>query len=107
MQNRHKTKTQLVAELAAASQQTEQLQQQLTQLEDYLEVLAEREQLLMLERRAKTSLETMSQAITAVHSTLQYDQVLDHILDQLSQLVPHDAACILLTQGQSARVFRW
>jgi PAS domain S-box-containing protein len=107
MQNRHKTKAQLVAELTLASQRTTQLQQQLTELENYLGVVAEREQALLLERQAKTSLEAMYQAITAVHSTLQYDQVLDHILDQLPQIVPHDAACILLTQGDLARVFRW
>lgn len=107
MQNRHKTKAQLVAELTLASQHATQLQQQITELENHLEVVARREQALMLERQAKTSLEAMYQAITALHSTLQYDQVLDHILDQLSQIVPHDAACILLTHGNLARVFRW
>jgi diguanylate cyclase (GGDEF)-like protein/PAS domain S-box-containing protein len=107
MQNQYKTKAQLVAELTAASQQSEQLQQQIAELEDFLTVVGEREQLLMVAHREKASLEAMYQATTALYSTLQYDQVLDRILEQLSQIVPHDAASIMLTQGKQARIFRW
>ena len=107
MQNQYKKKAQLVAELTAASRQSEQLQQQIVELEDYLTVVGEREQLLMLEHQEKTSLEAMYQATTALYSTLQYDQVLDRVLDQLSQIVPHDAASIMLTHGKQARIFRW
>jgi diguanylate cyclase (GGDEF)-like protein/PAS domain S-box-containing protein len=63
--------------------------------------------LLTAEREQRAMLEALYQASTALHSTLQYDEVLDHILDQLPQIIPHHAACLLLTQGETARIFRW
>lgn len=38
---------------------------------------------------------------------LNYDEVLDHIIEQVSRVVSLDAACILLIEGDTARVARW
>jgi diguanylate cyclase (GGDEF)-like protein/PAS domain S-box-containing protein len=85
-----KTKAQLHSELTSTQQQLAELDQQRT-----------------IEHEQRLLLETMYQASTALHSTLQYDEVLDHILDQTRLIVPHQAACIMLTQGDTARIFRW
>jgi len=65
------------------------------------------EQSLAAEREQRSLTEMLYQASAALHSTLKYDEVLDHLLDQLPQIVPHQAACIMLTQGETARIFRW
>jgi diguanylate cyclase (GGDEF)-like protein/PAS domain S-box-containing protein len=98
MRDQYKTKMHLLAELSAARQRLAEL----TRAE------AERERLLAIEQQRRALLEVMYQATTALHSTLEYDQVLDHILDQLKQIVPHDAACIMMpTQSDMARIIRW
>jgi diguanylate cyclase (GGDEF)-like protein/PAS domain S-box-containing protein len=98
MRDQYKTKTHLLAELSAARQR----------LAELARTEAERERLLAIEQQRRALLEVMYQATTALHSTLEYDQVLDHILDQLKQIVPHDAACIMMpTQSDMARIIRW
>lgn len=98
MRDQHKTKTYLIAELTAARQR----------LAELARAEVEQKRLLTIEQQQRTLLEAMYQASTALHSTLEYDQVLDHILDQLKQIVPHDAACIMMpTQSDMARIIRW
>jgi diguanylate cyclase (GGDEF)-like protein len=103
MNDQHKTKAQLIAELTAAQESLAALRQQLAELAQS----QQQEPLLAAERNQRVLVEAMVQANTALHSTLQYDEVLDHILDQVRHLLPHDAACLILTQDQAARVFRW
>lgn len=91
----------------AAWQSLAELRQRLAELEACQQAVAEQERLLTAEREQRALIETLYQASTALHSTLQYDEVLDHLLDQLSQIVPHQAACIMLSQGDAARIFRW
>jgi diguanylate cyclase (GGDEF)-like protein/PAS domain S-box-containing protein len=107
MQNQRKTKAQLIAELEAARQSITEMGRQLVELKTYRNIETESQSLVNEERQQRAHVEMMFQAITALHSTLRYDEVLDHILDQLPQIIPHDAACIMLTQGQTARIFRW
>jgi diguanylate cyclase (GGDEF)-like protein/PAS domain S-box-containing protein len=83
------------------------MRRQLAALEVPRKPDSENQCLLNQERQQRVRAEVMFQAITALQSTLQYDEVLDHILDQLSQIIPHDAACIVLIQGQTARIIRW
>lgn len=98
MRDQYKPKTYLIAELTAARQR----------LAELARAEVEQKRLLTIEQQQRTLLEAMYQASTALHSTLEYDQVLDHILDQLKQIVPHDAACIMMpTQSDMARVIRW
>lgn len=40
-------------------------------------------------------------------STLNYDEVLDRIMEQVSRITSHDATCIMLLEGGTAYVARW
>jgi diguanylate cyclase (GGDEF)-like protein/PAS domain S-box-containing protein len=98
MRDQFRTKTHLIAELTAARQR----------LAELARAEVEQQRLLTIEQQQRALLEAMYQASTTLHSTLQYDQVLDHILDQLKLIVPHDAACIMIpTQSDMARIVRW
>ena len=97
MNNKRKLKADLIAELDLVQQQLEQEKQTKAELEARIEA----------GHKERVLLEARYQANLALHSTLQYDEVLDQILSEVSQIVPHDAACIILTQGETARVFRW
>ncbi len=71
-------------------------------------VEAGQEYLLTSEREQRMLAETLRWAGAVVLSdTLNYDEVLDHILEQVGRVTPHDAACILLVDGDTARVSRW
>ncbi|MBI1877537.1 MAG: diguanylate cyclase [Chloroflexi bacterium] len=107
MTHQRKTKAELRADLTAAQQSLAELRQSLVEAEAYQQVAAEQECLLAAEREQRLLIETLFQANNALHSTLQYDEVLDHLLDQLPQIIPHQAACIMLSRGDTARIFRW
>jgi GAF domain-containing protein/ActR/RegA family two-component response regulator len=51
--------------------------------------------------------EALRQAGAALSSTLDYEEVLDRILEQVGQVVPHDAADLMLIEDDTARIFRW
>jgi diguanylate cyclase (GGDEF)-like protein/PAS domain S-box-containing protein len=97
MNDKRKLKAELISELDLIRQQLGQETHTKAELEARLEAVHEE----------RAMLEARYQANLALHSTLQYDEVLDQILSQVNQIVPHDAACIILTQGDTARVFRW
>jgi len=46
-------------------------------------------------------------AAAAVSSSLQVEQVLDQILEQVSYVVPSDTCNIMLIEGDGARIVRW
>ena len=60
------------------------------------------------ERDQRAFAEALRDVSAALNSTLQFDQVLDHILAQLGRVVPHEAANIMLldAEKQFARVVR-
>jgi PAS domain S-box-containing protein len=99
-----KTKGQLIDELEA-------LRQRILELEalelDRKQAQAELENLLAHEREQRQMAEIIGQAGAALHSTLRFEAVLDLLLEQVSWLVPHDAANIMFIEGDAARVFRW
>jgi signal transduction histidine kinase len=66
----------------------------------------EREHLLKLERRQRLQAEALRRTATALSSTLNYEKVLDLILEQIELLVSPDTANIMLINGESARVLR-
>ncbi len=65
---------------------------------------AAREQSLKVEREQRRLAEAVRQAGAVVSSTLNYDEVLKRILDQMGQVVPHDTANIMLIEGHHAQV---
>lgn len=67
---------------------------------------AERERLHRTEREQRLLAEALNQAGAAINSSLNYEEVLDLILEQINLLVPHDTANIMLIQNQTARLLR-
>jgi methyl-accepting chemotaxis protein len=61
------------------------------------------EEMLQQERDLAKAL---GEAIAVLGTTLDFDKVLDHILEQVSCVVPNDSANIMLLQGDSARISR-
>ncbi len=49
----------------------------------------------------------LADAAAAVSSSLRVEQVLDHILEQVSHVVPADTCNIMLIDGDGARIVRW
>ena len=67
----------------------------------------EREGLLAAEQERRRIAEALYQASLALNSSLNYGEVLDRVLEQARHLIPHDAASIMLVEGNVARTFRW
>jgi signal transduction histidine kinase len=61
---------------------------------------AERERLLRAEREQRKLAEALRRASAALSSTLNYDEVLDRILEQIGQVVPEAAANIMLIEDE-------
>jgi len=51
--------------------------------------------------------QALIEAAVVLTTTLDFDQVLDRILEQVSRVVPHDAANIMLIEGDRAYIARW
>ena len=49
----------------------------------------------------------LAEAVAALTATLDFEQVLDRILEQVGRVVPSDAANVMLIEGDRARVVRW
>jgi signal transduction histidine kinase len=82
-----------VAELRTANEQLER------EIAERGRAESEREQLLKAEREQRRLAEALRQASAALSSTLDYDEVLDRILEQVRQVVPEAAASIMLIEG--------
>jgi PAS domain S-box-containing protein len=67
----------------------------------------ENARLLEAERQQHRLAEALRHAAAAVSSTLDLDQVLDRILQQVTHVIPGDAAKILLIEDGRARAVRW
>ncbi len=63
-------------------------------------------QLYAAEREQRTLAETLRETLTAINRTLDPDTVLDLILANIERVVPHDAANVMLIEGNQVRVAR-
>jgi GAF domain-containing protein len=70
-------------------------------------IAIENARLFQSEREQRELAEALGQAAAIVGSTLDLDQVLDHILEQVSRVIPSDVANVMLIEGDQARVVRW
>jgi len=70
---------------------------------------AERLRLLEAEREQRELAEALAHAAAALSGTLDFDQVLDRILDQVKRVVASDAYGVMLVEeeGDTARIVRW
>lgn len=57
--------------------------------------------------QAERQSHALAEAAAVLTSTLDFEQVLDRILEQASRVVPHDAANIMLIQGERTHSVRW
>ncbi|MGD2104772.1 MAG: GAF domain-containing protein [Anaerolineae bacterium] len=72
-----------------------------------LGIAMENAQLFEAERKQRRLSEALEKAAVAVSSTLDLDQVLDRILEQVAQVVPGDCFNIMLIDDGQARTVRW
>jgi PAS domain S-box-containing protein len=100
MQDKNKTKKQLIHELAVMRQRVAELETEHEQAE------VEREHLLSERERWKQT-EILYQTSTALSSLLNFGETLDCILEQMKRVVTYDAASIMLIENDGARIFRW
>ena len=59
------------------------------------------------EREQRVMAETLRETTALLTSTLDLDTVMNRILENVGQVVPHDAANIMLIQGDTARALYW
>ena len=64
-------------------------------------------QILQAEQEQRELAKALEQAAAAVSSTLDLDQVLDRILEQVEQVVPGDVFNVMLVEENHARAVRW
>ncbi len=70
-------------------------------------IAIEKSHLFQAEREQRELAEALEEAAAAVSSTLQLDQVLDRILEQVARIVAGDAFNVMLIEGNTARLVRW
>jgi PAS domain S-box-containing protein len=70
-------------------------------------IAIENSRLFQAEREQRELTEALEQAAGAVSSTLELDQVLDRILEQVERVVTGDAFNVMLVENGAARVVRW
>ena len=79
----------------------------LEQVADTLAIAIENSRLFQAEQQQRGLAEALAEAAALVSSTLDLNQVLDRILEQVERVVPGDAFNIMLVEGEEAQVARW
>ncbi len=75
-------------------------------LADQAGVAVHNAQLFQAEREQRELAEVLRQVGTTLSATLDFDTVLDRLLDHLERLVPYDTASVMMVEGRRARVAR-
>ncbi|MGD8624838.1 MAG: histidine kinase dimerization/phosphoacceptor domain -containing protein, partial [Anaerolineae bacterium] len=65
------------------------------------------ERLFHAERAQRRLAEALQEAAATVNRTLELDQIMARLLEQVKRVVPGDAFNIMLIEGDSARAVRW
>jgi two-component system nitrate/nitrite sensor histidine kinase NarX len=73
---------------------------------DVIEDITQRKRIEAEERKQRALAETMRETALTLTSTLNFSEVLDHILEGLSRIVPLEAASVLLVEDQGPRIVR-
>ncbi|MCX7683279.1 MAG: GAF domain-containing protein [Anaerolineae bacterium] len=79
----------------------------LTAFANQAAIAIENARLFEAERKQRELAEALGKAAAIVNSTLDLDQVLDHILEQVARVVPGDNFNIMLLENGVARTVRW
>jgi PAS domain S-box-containing protein len=70
-------------------------------------IAIENARLFEAEREQRELAEALRDAASAVSSTLDLEQILDHILEQVDRVIPSDAVNVNLIEDGQARMVRW
>lgn len=76
-------------------------------LADQAAVAIENARLYAAEREQRELSESLVEAAVAVSSTLELEEVLDRLLEQVDRVLPGDACNVMLIEEDLARVARW
>lgn len=68
--------------------------------------ITERKRAEAAEQEQRTLAEALRETAAAINSTLDLDEVLDRILDQLQKVMPHDAANVMFVDNGNAHIVR-
>lgn len=79
----------------------------LTAFADQVAIAIENARLFEAERKQRELAEALGKAAAVVNSTLDLEQVLDNILEQVARVVPGDNFNIMLLENDVARTVRW
>ena len=83
------------------------LEERLRPLANQAAVAIENARLYAAEREQRELSESLVEAAVAVGSTLELDEVLDRLLEQVERVVPGDACNVMLIEEDVARAVRW
>jgi signal transduction histidine kinase len=79
----------------------------LRMLTDQVAIALDNARLFSAEQEQRGLAEALAEAAMTVNSTLNFDQLLDRILEQVERVVAGDAFNIMLTAGENTHVVRW
>lgn len=69
--------------------------------------ITKRKRIEQAEREARQVAETLRKIGIALSATLDFNRVLDKLLELLKGLVPYDSGCVLMVEGFQVRPVRW
>jgi len=97
----------MVSQLNAMAKELQTQQDELVRRNDILILeVAERERAEAAEREQRQLAEALQAAAMALNATLDYEQVLDIMLERIGNLIAYDSAVIMEVEGMQARVRR-
>lgn len=97
----------MVVQLEAITRELQTQQDELIRRNDSLIYeVAERERAEAAERELRQFAETLQSAAMALNSTLEFEAVLDIMLEKIGDIVPYDSAVIMMVEGMTARTRR-
>jgi signal transduction histidine kinase/CheY-like chemotaxis protein len=73
-------------------------------ISDQVGLALENARLLESEQQQRMAAEALREAAVVLSSTLEFDELIQRILDQIGQVVPSDARNLMLVEGDSMRV---
>ncbi len=76
-------------------------------LADQIAIAIQNARLYQAEKEQRELAETLREVGATLTATLDVNIVLDHLLDQVSRIVPNDATNIMLVEDDQARIVRW
>ena len=68
--------------------------------------ISDRKQAEQAERNQRTFVDALRHASAALTNTLSLEEVLDHIMDEIKLVIPHDACRVMLVEGDTTSIVR-